>query len=192
MQLINNESDHISSPTEASNQSPAHHQGLSASETTVLSPASASIDSLIQPPPKRRRKGEDTPPISDINVNEPSRINQDPNRYYVVREHTRRFGNQNHVGSPDVPEPVKRRVYAEYQRIEDSNAAQVPHEELLSPAIWKNHFVWPNHLTTTQCTCLMRYYIDHLGPWVRHYPNAENYHANARSSILEIHREPLP
>lgn len=57
-------------------------------------------------------------------------------------------------------------VEAEYRRLADSNAALVPEEPLLSPVIWKAEFLWPNVHTTTQCACLMRYYIDHLAPWV--------------------------
>lgn len=61
---------------------------------------------------------------------------------------------------------VPKVVEAEYRRMADSAAAAIPKEDLLSPKIWKEEFYWPNKFTTTQCACLMRYYIDHLASWV--------------------------
>lgn len=37
---------------------------------------------------------------------------------------------------------------------------------LLSPRVWKEQYFWPNDYTTTQCLCLMRYWIRELAPWV--------------------------
>ncbi len=61
---------------------------------------------------------------------------------------------------------VPKVVEAEYRRLADSAAAAIPVESLLSPAVWKEEFYWPNQYTTTQCACLMRYYIENLAPWV--------------------------
>ena len=57
-------------------------------------------------------------------------------------------------------------VEAEYRRLADTAAAAVPSvaSGLLSPEIWKSSFVWPNRFTTTQCACLMRYFVDELAP----------------------------
>ena len=62
-------------------------------------------------------------------------------------------------------DPAKR-VEAEYIRLVDTKAATIPPDELLEPAIWKEKFYWPNKYTTTQCACLLRYFIEVLGPWV--------------------------
>ena len=67
------------------------------------------------------------------------------------------------TGSTNLPKIVE----AEYRRLADSAAAAIPDENLLTPAIWKDRFYWPNQYTTTQCACLMRYFIDKLAPWVR-------------------------
>ena len=64
---------------------------------------------------------------------------------------------------------VPKIVEAEYRRLADTEAAWIPEgeeAELLTPAIWKEHFIWPNPRTTTQCTCLMHYFIEKLAPWV--------------------------
>ena len=60
-------------------------------------------------------------------------------------------------------------VEAEYKRLADSAAATIPSVSsgLLAPEVWKNKFVWPNRFTTTQCACLMRYFVDELAPGVR-------------------------
>lgn len=58
-------------------------------------------------------------------------------------------------------------VSAEMRRLEDDNAAAIPEDHFLSPAEWRKHFRWPNSFTTNQCTSLMRYFIEELGPWVR-------------------------
>lgn len=63
------------------------------------------------------------------------------------------------------PRHIPKVVEAEYGRLADSAAATIPDESLLSPAAWKEDFYWPNKNTTTQCACLMRYYIDHLAAW---------------------------
>lgn len=59
-------------------------------------------------------------------------------------------------------------VEAEYRRLADSAAAAIPSASsgLLAPDVWKKKFVWPNRFTTTQCACLMRYFVEELAPWV--------------------------
>ena len=61
---------------------------------------------------------------------------------------------------------IPEQVLAEMRRLEDDNAAYVPTDEYLTPDVWKVHFIWPNNMTTNQCTCLMRYFVEELGPWV--------------------------
>lgn len=63
-------------------------------------------------------------------------------------------------------ENIKQVVRAEMRRLEDENAAAIPDENFLSPAEWRPFFHWPNEFTTNQCTSLMRYFIEELGPWV--------------------------
>jgi hypothetical protein len=70
--------------------------------------------------------------------------------------------NYGHDNMPKVPH----RVRAEYRRLEDDNAGAIPEEHLLRPEEWRDNFFWPNEATTNQCTTLMRYFIDELGPWV--------------------------
>jgi hypothetical protein len=57
-------------------------------------------------------------------------------------------------------------VTTESKRIADSYAGAIPSDKLLEPAVWREHFFWPNEETTTQCACLMRYFIEKLAPWV--------------------------
>ncbi|KIV97370.1 hypothetical protein, variant [Exophiala mesophila] len=77
------------------------------------------------------------------------------------------FGPVNAEDSPYMPAQrhVPKLVEAEYRRLADADAATIPAEPELSPATWKKEFYWPNPFTTTQCACLMRYYIQHLAPW---------------------------
>lgn len=69
---------------------------------------------------------------------------------------------------------VPKVVEAEYRRLADSAAAAIPPASLLSPAIWKEEFYWPNQFTTTQCACLMRYYIENLAPWVGQHLSSDH------------------
>lgn len=71
-------------------------------------------------------------------------------------------GPQNY-NSPDHGEAKE--IAAEYQRLADTEAAAIPPDNFLSPALWKREFKWPNQFTTQQCLCLFRYYINILGPW---------------------------
>jgi hypothetical protein len=63
-------------------------------------------------------------------------------------------------------ENVPTSVTTESKRIADSYAGAIPSDKLLEPAVWREHFFWPNDETTTQCACLMRYFIEKLAPWV--------------------------
>lgn len=63
---------------------------------------------------------------------------------------------------------VPQQVMAEYERLADDRAADVPPPEALEPAVWRNHFRWPNKKTTHLCECLMRYFCEELAPWVGH------------------------
>ncbi|RMZ89649.1 hypothetical protein DV736_g3128, partial [Chaetothyriales sp. CBS 134916] len=65
----------------------------------------------------------------------------------------------------DESNDVPRRIEAEYRRLADTQAATIPPEQLLTPEVWKLEFYWPNDFTTTQCACLMRYFIEQLAPW---------------------------
>jgi hypothetical protein len=73
--------------------------------------------------------------------------------------------------SPQFSIPINstQAVEAEYRRLADSAAASIPSVSsgLLLPEVWKQKFFWPNAYTTNQCTCLMRFYVEKLAPWVR-------------------------
>lgn len=71
----------------------------------------------------------------------------------------------NSYASPTEVNETKR-IEAEYARIADKDAGAIPAEPLLSASSWKKSFRWPNQFTTQQCMCLMKYYIETLGPWV--------------------------
>lgn len=146
---------------------------------TDLSPRSlnhtspASIDNILSfspPSAKRRRTGDsfnpsDTnyhvqlPPISQDLLTPfptfPSPTNSNYNNPYYL----------NNFASPTEVNET-RRIEAEYARIADSDAGAIPAEPLLSASSWKKSFRWPNQFTTQQCMCLMKYYIETLGPWV--------------------------
>ena len=83
-------------------------------------------------------------------------------------------------------------VEAEYRRLADSAAAAIPDEVLLTPEIWKDQFYWPNKYTTTQCACLMRYFIEKLAPWVSYIAHVLSPERLTNSSLmLEIPRDIL-
>jgi hypothetical protein len=68
-----------------------------------------------------------------------------------------------------IPISSTQAVEEEYRRLADSAAASLPSVSsgLLLPEVWKQKFFWPNAHTTNQCTCLMRFYVEKLAPWVR-------------------------
>ncbi|KAF9885682.1 hypothetical protein FE257_012664 [Aspergillus nanangensis] len=47
----------------------------------------------------------------------------------------------------------------------DPAAATVPSAYSPSSSIWKGQFFWPDASTTTQCICLVRYFVRELAPW---------------------------
>lgn len=69
-------------------------------------------------------------------------------------------------GNGEAMQKIGHVVSAEMRRLEDDGAAAIPEDHFLSPAEWRQHFRWPNRFTTNQCTSLMRYFIEELGPWV--------------------------
>lgn len=61
-------------------------------------------------------------------------------------------------------------VDAENKRIADAYAGAIPeNSKVLEPSVWREHFYWPNVDTTTQCACLMKYFIEKLAPWVSQF-----------------------
>ena len=124
---------------------------------------------LVHSPIKRRRTADDT---SAGFLTYPKRFPHaayDPIRsQYRIYDVPKALGAISSDGFKYMPEQrhVPKVVEAEYRRLADSDAARIPPESLLSPAIWKSEFYWPNQFTTTQCACLMRYYIENLAPWV--------------------------
>lgn len=145
--------------------SPAVHSAP-ATEAAFLSPQPNHETVLVHSPIKRRRTTDSStqpyrPPWSQ-GVYDPIRSQ------YRIYDTPKPFGPVHAEGSPYMPAQrhVPKVVEAEYRRLADADAAAIPPESLLSPAIWKEEFYWPNQYTTTQCACLMRYYIQHLAPWV--------------------------
>lgn len=140
--------------------------------TPFLSPSSNQPETvLVHSPIKRRRTADSTlqqyPHHSGAETWQ--RGAYDPIRSkYRVYHSPKVFNPVSPNGLAYMPEQqyVPKVVEAEYRRLADSAAAAIPSESLLSPAIWKEEFYWPNKFTTTQCACLMRYYIDHLASWV--------------------------
>ncbi|KAH0837510.1 putative arca-like protein [Fonsecaea pedrosoi] len=123
---------------------------------------------LVHSPIKRRRTADTIPPDYLTHPNRSTYTAYDPIRsQYRIYDSPKVYGPTSPDGFAYMPEQhqVPKVVEAEYQRLADSAAATIPDDSLLSPAIWKEEFFWPNQYTTTQCACLMRYYIEHLAPW---------------------------
>jgi len=138
-----------------------------------LSTSTATNENVSGRPQAKRRRTTDstTPTFPSTSEARPASV-YDPIRFsYRVYDSGGAFHPADFHGLPDVTEQhhVPKVVEAEYRRLADSAAATIPPEVLLSPAIWKEQFYWPNKFTTTQCACLMRYYIEHLAPWVGHH-----------------------
>ena len=140
------------------------------SDALVLSPASTIGSHNPCSPLKRPYTGEDSYHQTPQRRLDGQRLNP---YYDPVRPDIRTQSGR--PPSPDLynesaadayaMDPTKR-VEAEYIRLVDTKAATIPPDELLEPAIWKEKFYWPNKYTTTQCACLLRYFIEVLGPWV--------------------------
>jgi hypothetical protein len=135
-----------------------------------LSPSQTTQDAiLVHSPIKRRRTADDTTEGYLTNSERFPHSAYDPIRsQYRIYDFPKVFSSVSPDGFTYMPEqkPVAKVVEAEYRRLADSAAAAIPPESLLSPTIWKEEFYWPNQFTTTQCACLMRYYIENLAPWV--------------------------
>ena len=137
---------------------------------------------LVHSTIKRRRTADDNTPAYFPHTERPPHTAYDPIRsQYRIYDPPKVFGSL----SPDgftyhMPEQksLPKVVEAEYRRLADSAAAAIPPDSLLSPGIWKVDFYWPNQFTTTQCACLMRYYIENLAPWVSHLPLCQSRQAD--------------
>ena len=140
------------------------------SETPAfLSPPDTIHDSiLIHSPIKRRRTADETIEGYRPNSDRVPYTAYDPIHQYRLYDPPKVFSAVSPDGYTYMSEQkhVPKVVEAEYRRLADSAAAEIPPESLLSPDIWKSEFYWPNQYTTTQCACLMRYYIENLAPWV--------------------------
>lgn len=144
---------------------------VSSSEFPVSLPLFSNDEKvLVHAPIKRRRTADSASQPFRPNPETWSQGAYDPIRsQYRVYESPKVFSPGSAEGFTFMPEQtyVPKVVEAEYRRLADSAAAKIPEDEsLLSPTIWKEEFYWPNRFTTTQCACLMRYYIEHLAPWV--------------------------
>ncbi|KAL2432635.1 hypothetical protein ABEF95_014193 [Exophiala dermatitidis] len=155
----------------SNSEGPASVQSAPAEDSIgISSPSNGSNETVFGHSPIKRRRTADpvTQPYPQTRETW-QRIPYDP-----IRSQYRMY-NSPEVYNPASPDgfsymPTEQKyvpkvVEAEYRRMADSAAAAIPKEDLLSPKIWKEEFYWPNKFTTTQCACLMRYYIDHLASW---------------------------
>lgn len=144
------------------------------SEFPISIPFANKENVVVHAPIKRRRTTDSASHPFRPNPETWSLGGYDPIRsQYRVYELPEVFSPINTGRLGPMPEQtyIPKVVEAEYRRLADSAAAKIPEDEsLLSPAIWKEEFYWPNRFTTTQCACLMRYYIEHLAPWVSIFP----------------------
>lgn len=143
---------------------------LSAPEFPLVSPKLPGTTNNLVPlhNHKRRRTNEGYSPNYSLHRDSVSSSAYDPVKSFVVYESpttSTSYVDNGFVYSAQITSAPKI-VEAEYRRLADSEAAWVPSDNLLSPAIWKEQFVWPNIYTTNQCACLMRYFIEHLAAWV--------------------------
>jgi hypothetical protein len=149
--------------------SPSVHSAPS-SELPYLSPSTSHHEfTLVHSPIKRRRTADSSPTQYAPNSGQVPQGIYDPIRsQYRIYDHPKVFNPLSPDGFTYMSKQhyIPKVVEAEYRRLADDAAAQIPSEPLLSPAIWKEEFYWPNKYTTTQCACLMRYYIEHLASWV--------------------------
>ncbi|EXJ83518.1 hypothetical protein A1O1_07141 [Capronia coronata CBS 617.96] len=145
------------------------HSAPTEGRAPFLSPSSTNLETLpVQSPFKRRRTADTTIQQYHVSAETWQRGAYDPIRSQYRVYHPPKVLNSvgpNGFAYMSEQQYVPKVVEAEYRRLADSAAATIPPESLLSPAIWKEEFYWPNKFTTTQCACLMRYYIDHLASW---------------------------
>ncbi|EXJ66337.1 uncharacterized protein A1O5_10489 [Cladophialophora psammophila CBS 110553] len=149
--------------------SPTVRSAPSSDLPPFLSPFNTNHEPILPHAPiKRRRTADAIPPEYQARPNRSPNTAYDPIRsQYRIYDFPKVFSSTSPDGFPYMPEKhhVPKVVEAEYRRLADSAAAKIPEDPLLSPAIWKEDFYWPNKYTTTQCACLMRYYIENLAPW---------------------------
>ena len=135
------------------------------SDINFLSPTNtfdSSRSPLKRPPPEDHHI-----PTSHKKVDQWQSTVYDPIRLtYVLPQQPRPPLYCNGVAVPNEHDDVPTLVEAEYKRLADTQAAAIPRDDLLTPEAWKRKFYWPNRHTTTQCACLMRYFIEQLAPWV--------------------------
>lgn len=139
------------------------------SDLSILSPAST-VDSS-RSSTKRPHPQEYTYSASPGRVDQWQSNFYDPvrSRYFIPPQPqpNRLYLNPNGVAPNNESDELPKLVAAEYRRLADTEAAAIPKDaELLTPQVWKRDFYWPNDYTTTQCACLMRYFIEQLAPWV--------------------------
>lgn len=160
---------HVESTVETQ-LSPVIHSAPPSEAPPFLSPPDTVHESiLVHSPRKRRRTADESTTGYGSHLERLPYSAYDPIRsQYRVYDLSKVFTSVSPDGYTYMPEQkyVPKVVEAEYRRLADSAAAAIPAESLLSPAIWKEEFYWPNQFTTTQCACLMRYYIENLAPWV--------------------------
>jgi hypothetical protein len=157
-------------PSVETELSPTIRSVLPTDASTFLSPLDLAQESiLVHSPIKRRRTADEANIGLRSNSDRVSHAAYDPIRsQYRIYDFPKVFNSVSPDGFTYMPEQqhIPKVVEAEYRRLADSAAAAIPPESLLSPTIWKEEFYWPNQFTTTQCACLMRYYIENLAPWV--------------------------
>ncbi|KIW70095.1 hypothetical protein PV04_02401 [Phialophora macrospora] len=174
--------------------SPPIRSVLPPEASTFLSPLDIAQESVLVHSPIKRRRTTDEPSTGfRSNSDRVSQAAYDPIRsQYRIYDFPKVFNSVSPDGFTYMPEQqhVPKVVEAEYRRLADSAAAAIPPESLLSPTIWKEEFYWPNQFTTTQCACLMRYYIENLAPWfdvgdpARHFTLAVPQHARRCPPLL--------
>ncbi|KAK6387103.1 hypothetical protein LTS17_000369 [Exophiala oligosperma] len=137
--------------------SPTVHSGQSSDVPPFLSPATSNIETVLSSGAEQWQQG----------VYDPVRGSNSTHTYRIYTTTPKTYSPVaiNGINSMDEGRHVPKVVEAEYRRLADSAAAIIPDDSLLSPAVWKEDFYWPNIYTTTQCACLMRYYIDQLAGW---------------------------
>lgn len=134
----------------------------------------------------KRRRTDDSVSVSDIQHH--GQVIPAPQELHISYSPTSNYINPYYVNNFASPTEVNetKRIEAEYARIADKDAGAIPAEPLLSASSWKKSFRWPNQFTTQQCMCLLKYYIEVLGPWVRlDLAFLSRLVTNLASSILE-------
>jgi hypothetical protein len=141
---------------------------------SLRSPSKVVSESISVQTPVKRLKIDDEPRASYQSYNKrPANAAYDPTRdQYIVYDMKPSFPTFDSNGSARMypTKQVPKVVEAVNGRLEDAEAAKIPDETHLEPARWKTEFNWPNAQTTTQCHCLMRYFIERLSPWVTSKP----------------------